>query len=120
MAILPHKTAPGPKQHSVPTANIPTNAGPKRLTIEEYHRRQAIIQEERLTKIPPTQKPKHRRAGRKVRLRRRLAALLNILKSPNPPPYNDPATEAMWQEVATLRTQLNTTEQHNNINETNM
>ena len=118
MAILPNKAEPGPKERSVPATT--TNAGPKRLTIEEYHRRQAIKLEERLTRIPPTEKPKHRLGGRKVRLRRRLAVLLSILKSPNPPPYIDLKTEAMWQEVAALGTQLNTTEQHKNINETSM
>lgn len=104
----------------MPTTTTTTIEGPKRLTIEDYRRRQAAKTEERLTRIPPTEKPKHRRGGRKVRLRRRLAHLLDILKSPTPPPYNDQRTTEMWKEVAVIRSELNTPGKNDNESKTIM
>lgn len=71
--------------------------GPQPLTIQQYRLRQQLATEQKLTAIPPTGKPKHRRGGKIVRLRRRLAFLKSIINADPPPPWY--LSDKMWLEV---------------------
>lgn len=86
------------------TAKTPVKQQPQPITIEEYLKRQQRRTEERLTAIPPTQKPKRRRAGRIVKLRRKLAALKNIVSSETPPSW-ERASE-IWEQIDAITHEL--------------
>lgn len=77
---------------------------PKPITIQQYRERQQRLAEESLVRIPQTEKPKHRRGGRIVKLRRRLAALKALVNSENPPPWN--IANKSWQEISEIETEL--------------
>lgn len=101
MAILP-----GPigniGDRATPTTNI--NQQPQPLTIEEYKKRLAQKEERKITKIPTTTKPKHRRAGKLVALRRKLATLRSIVNTKNTPSW-DTARE-IWIKIDEIEKQL--------------
>lgn len=98
MAILPNTASSSKSCHDA----LPQ--GPKRLTLEEYFKRQQQIKEEKLTRIPPTEKPKHRRGGRIVRLRRQLAALKEAVNA-DPPPSWQKATQ-IWLQIDAVEAQM--------------
>lgn len=101
MAILP-----GPigniGDRATPTTNI--NQQPQPITIEEYKKRLAQKEERKITKIPTTTKPKHRRAGKLVALRRKLATLRSIVNTKNTPSW-DTARE-IWIKIDEIEKQL--------------
>lgn len=82
--------------------------GPKRLTIEEYKRRQLIAAESKLTAIPRTRPPK-RRGGKLVRERKQLTALKEVFKSDNPPSWevSQIIYEKIYQLEASIRERRN-------------
>lgn len=77
---------------------------PKPITIQQYRERQQKIAEEKLTRIPPTQKPKHRRGGRIVRLRRRLAELKGRVNADPPPPWQE--GRHLWLQISKIEAEL--------------
>lgn len=112
MAILPDSCEETPKEgyqiarnEEAPTYRpTPIEAGPKRLSIEEYKRRQARKLEEKLTRIPQTEKPRHKRAGKIVRLRKRLASLKAIVFANPPPPWQ--TANQIWQQIYALEDEM--------------
>lgn len=109
MAILPNsgEKIPTEEYKPAPSANTttPSTAGPKPITIEEYRRRQERKIEEQLTRIPKVNKPRHKRGGKIVRLRRKLAALRNIVNA-DPPPSWQRASE-IWLQIDMLEREMN-------------
>lgn len=103
MAILPNPTK-SIGDRSIPTPSTTGNQQPKALTIDEYKRRLARKDEERLTRIPTTAKPKHRRAGKIVALRRRLADLKSRVNSKNTPPWD--IASKIWLLIIEIQAQL--------------
>lgn len=87
---------------------IPTTATPKQqptpLTIEEYKRRQQRKKEEELTAIPTTRKPKHRRAGKLVSMRKKLASLKATVTSDNPPHWQ--IASKLWKQIDAIEKDL--------------
>lgn len=103
MAILPNSdNNKVPVNNSVPTTSY--SAQPKAITIEQYLQRQQRKQEAKLTAIPKTEKPKHKRGGRIVRLRKQLADLKRTINNDPPPPWHLAAE--MWQRVEIIEAQL--------------
>lgn len=88
----------------LPNPETPITAGPKKLTIEEYRRRQAAKLDEKLTAIPKTAKPRHKRGGKIVKLRRKIASLKAIVNA-DPPPSWERASE-IWVEIHALQTEM--------------
>lgn len=109
MAILPNKII-GEFGKEIPTDHIPSTAqpkqGPQPIIIESYKQRLAKKKEEELTRIPKINLPRHRRGGRLVKLRRKLAALRNIINA-DPPPSWQRASE-IWKEIDALEAQMAT------------
>ena len=61
---------------------VPAKLGPKKLTIEDYNRRQRRLLDDKLTAIPKVDvRIKKKRGGRLVRLRRKLAENLKTSKT---------------------------------------
>lgn len=113
MAILPDSCENTPIEEYKPAGGTesvpeykatPVEAGPKRLTIEQYKQRLAKKAEEKLTRIPVTEKPRHRRGGKLVRMRRRIAVLKAVLNT-DPPPAWQRASE-MWAEIGAIEQQM--------------
>lgn len=91
-----------------PTFNkaVPTveKQQPQPISIEQYLKRQQRRAEEKLTAIPATEKPKRRRAGRIVKLRKELADLKRRVTAEVPPPW-ELACE-LWQRIDTITSEL--------------
>lgn len=77
---------------------------PKALSIADYRQRQERNKDSLRTVIPITQKPKHKRAGKIVRLRKRLATLKEILLGNNPPKWE--AATRLWLQVEEIEAEL--------------
>lgn len=99
MAILPNHDKPSSSNYR--TEKLPQ---PQPITIEEYRRRQKRKEEDKLTSIPPTPKPKHRRAGRLVALRRQLASLKSAIYAENPPHWQE--ADELWQKVFKIEKEM--------------
>lgn len=78
--------------------------GPKRITIEEHKARQIRNLEAKLTAIPKTEKPKHKRGGKLVRLRRRIACLRGIVTSDTPPHWE--RSNEIWRQIYQLEEEM--------------
>lgn len=103
MAILPNSNPNVLPTEECRPATTATE-GPKAITLEQYFKRQQRRAEAKLTAIPLTQKPKKKRGGRIVRLRRRLAYLKGVLNSENPPEFQ--STWTMWEEIDEIENEL--------------
>lgn len=77
--------------------------GPKKLTIEEYKKRLLQQKEERLTAIPVTKKPKHKRGGKLVKLRTKVAVLKALLAEATP--SWDQGTN-IWEQIDKVEAEL--------------
>lgn len=101
MAILPNKT-----ENLEEKIGKEVIAGPKKLTVEEYLVRLSRKQEAKLTAIPKIILPKkHKRGGKLVQVRRKLAALKATVEADPPPEWNI-ATE-IWQQIIGLEREMN-------------
>ena len=87
------------------------NQQPKAITIQEYLRRKERVKEEKLTRIPPTAKPKHRRGGVIVRLRRELADIKRRINADPPIPYK--RSLELWKDVEEIENKI---KEHRNKN----
>lgn len=80
--------------------------GPQPLTIEQYRLRQQLNAEQKRMVIPQTEKPKHRRGGRIVRLRRRRAFLKSLVNAETPPPWH--VANELWLEIIAIDREMET------------
>lgn len=100
MAILPNSDIL-PQEAEIPAVPQP---GPSRLSIRDYLARQQRRKEATLTRIPVTEKPKHRRGGKIVKLRRQLADLKSRINADPPPPWN--TASELWILVDKIEAQM--------------
>lgn len=77
--------------------------GPKKITIEEYKRRQLAAAESKLTAIPRTNPPK-RRGGKLVRERQQLTALKKYLQSADPPSWE--VSQVLYERIYKLESSI--------------
>lgn len=82
---------------------IPNVAGPKKLSIEEYKRRNRPTSVEQPPKIPRVKPPK-RRGGYVTKLRRKIANLKRLINSDPPPPWQHAAK--YWERIEELEETL--------------